>query len=233
VVGFVTTKGTVPPAPFLELAEARGVPVLRTAEATLPFIKRLTVLLEKRLAPGTTVHGVLMSIQGVGVLILGKSGIGKSECALDLVSQGHRLVADDLIHLQRIGDTVLVGSGPELARHHMEIRGLGIINIKDLFGVVSVLDTTRVDLVVELVAWDVSADHDRLGLDEEKTVILEIEVPRTTIPVSPGRNLAVILEVAARNWLLKKSGYHAPRELERNLRQAIARVTPPGAGEGQ
>ncbi len=233
IVAFIVTKKLDPPAYFLQAADERGIPVLQSAERTSTFIKNLTVFLEKRLAPQTTMHGVLMSIQGVGVLILGKSGIGKSECALDLVYKGHRLVADDLIHLQRMGQDILVGYGPEIIKYHMEIRGLGIINIKDLFGVISVMDSAKVELVVDLVDWSESASHDRLGLEEETTSILDVAIPRIAIPVSPGRDLSVILEVAARNHLLKKIGYNAPWAVEHALREALAKPPADDRGAGE
>ncbi len=228
----VVTKNLEPPAPFLAAAEAETIPVLRTAERTTTFIKNFSAYLEKKLAPETTLHGVLMSIQGIGVLILGKSGIGKSECALDLVYKGHRLVADDLIFLRRLGPEVIVGQGSEMAGHHMEIRGLGIIDIKELFGVVSVADSARVELVIELVEWGEAAGQDRLGLEEEKIVIMDIHLPRIRIPVSPGRNLSVILEVAARNRLLRRRGHHAPTSLDEKLKEVLKAKAGPG-GEGE
>jgi HPr kinase/phosphorylase len=232
MICLVATKSLDPHPYLLETADRLRVPILRTGEKTSTFMKRLGSWLEKRLAPQATVHGVLMSIQGVGVLIVGKSGIGKSECSLDLVSKGHRLVADDLVYLQKLGTDIIVGSGPEMFRHHMEIRGLGILNVKDLFGVISVMDSSRVDLVVELAEWNAAGETDRLGLDEERMPILDVGLPKVRIPVSPGRNLSVILEVAARNHLLKKDGYHAARTVSETLRKVLEASGPGGAKEG-
>jgi HPr kinase/phosphorylase len=170
----------------------------------------------------TTVHGVLMEVSGVGVLILGPSGIGKSESALELVMRGHRLIADDLIVVDRIGEETLLGRGADHSGAHMEIRGLGIINIKDLFGVASVLECRKVELVVDLREWKSLQDCDRLGLEEEHYDLLGIRLPYLRLPVSHGRNMAVILEVAARNHLLKKGGCFTAREFERSLARRLA-----------
>ncbi len=168
----------------------------------------------------TSLHGVLVDVYGVGVLILGPSGIGKSECALDLVTRGHRLVADDMVHLRRMADCTILGSGFDLIKHHMEIRGLGIIDIKSLFGGNAIRQRKKVELVVELAEWRV--DYDRLGLEEQKYSICGIELPMVRIPVNPGRNLATIVEVAVKNHLLKRRGYHAVVDLDRKLSEKIA-----------
>jgi HPr kinase/phosphorylase len=231
-VCFVTTKNLQPPEVFLRHLGEAGVPFLRTGETTLTFIKKLIASLEELLSPQTSVHGVLVSVLGIGLLLVGKSGIGKSECALDLVDKGHRLVADDLVFLRRTGEGDLLGFGSEEVRHHMEIRGLGIIDVKALFGLVSVVDAAEVSLVMELVAWNEEHAYDRLGLEEDRVEILGVSVPHITIPVSPGRNLAVIVEVAARNHLLKKTGHHAPRELERLINRKIEASAGGGAGGG-
>ncbi len=179
-----------------------------------------------------TVHGVLMEVSGVGVLILGPSGIGKSESALDLVTRGHRLIADDLILIRREDDGRLIGRGKEHAGSHMEIRGLGIINIQDLFGVASVLECKPVELVVELREWETLRDYDRLGLEEEHFELLGVDLPYLRLPVSHGRNMAVILEVAARNHLLKKQGCHTARNFDRALAGRLAGRAEPGRGRG-
>lgn len=163
-----------------------------------------------------TLHGVLIDILGVGVLILGKSGIGKTECALDLVMRGHRLVVDDLIQIERGQDNILFGFSHELGRHHMEVRGLGIINVEKLFGVAAIREKKQIELVVELVDPEECID-DRLGLEEQTYTIMEVDIPRKRIPVRPGRNLTAIVEVAARDYLLKKRGYHAAKEFEKEL----------------
>ena len=163
----------------------------------------------------------MVDVFGVGILLLGHSGIGKSECALDLVFRGHRLVADDIVDLVRRG-TNLIGKGYDLIKHHMEIRGLGIINIKDMFGVAAVRDEKRIELVLELIRWDQTDAHDRLGLDEMVYPILEVQVPLLRIPVSPGRNVSSLIEVAARNRLLQVRGHHSAREFQERLDRALA-----------
>jgi HPr kinase/phosphorylase len=159
----------------------------------------------------------MMDVFGVGVLILGKSGIGKSECALDLILRGHRLVADDMVFIRKRGLSVLLGSGFEVIQHHMEIRGLGIINIRSLFGVEAIRERKKIELVVELMGWEAYQEYDRLGFEEEKYTILEIELPLLRIPVTPGRNLTTIIEVAARNHLLRMMGYNSALEFEKKL----------------
>jgi HPr kinase/phosphorylase len=164
---------------------------------------------------------------GVGVLILGKSGIGKSECALDLILRGHRLVADDMVFIQKRGPLALLGSGFEVIQHHMEIRGLGIINIRSLFGVEAIRERKKIELVVELMAWEAYQDYDRIGFEEEKYTILEVELPMLRIPVTPGRNLTTIIEVAARNHLLKMMGYDSALEFEKRLLSRMQEGGPP------
>lgn len=165
----------------------------------------------------TTVHGVLLDVYGIGVLLMGESGTGKSECALDLVTRGHRLVADDVVEVSREGERILMGRGPTRIRHHMEIRGLGIINIRDLFGVAAIRYRKRIELVVLLEPWHPQDEYDRLGLEEQTSPILGVEVPMLRIPVSAGRNVAILVEVAARNHLLKLMGVHAARTFAAHL----------------
>jgi HPr kinase/phosphorylase len=176
----------------------------------------LTRYLEDRLAPRVVIHGVLLDIYGLGVLLLGDSGVGKSECALDLVVRGHRLVSDDVVEISRRGEHLL-GTGPELTRYHMELRGVGIVNVKDLFGVAAVRFAKYVEYVIRLDPWREGKRYDRLGLDDAKYEILGLELPFVEMPVGPGRNLSVLIEVAARNHLLKLKGYHPARELARRL----------------
>jgi HPr kinase/phosphorylase len=173
--------------------------------------------LDEKLAPTTSIHGVLMDVFGVGILILGKSGIGKSECALDLILRGHRLIADDMVSIQRRLPTALFGSGFDVIQHHMEIRGLGIINIRHLFGVEAIRERKRVELVIELVAWGEQIEYDRVGLEEEQYSLLGVDVPMLKIPVTPGRNLSTIIEVGARNYLLKRMGFNSAQEFEGKL----------------
>src|SRR5688500_3777557 len=186
--------------PDIALAgDQASVPILRTPVPTAAAIGKLTAMLEDRLAHREIIHGVLIDILGLGVLIIGESGIGKSECALDLVVRGHRLVADDTVEVRRRSESIVIGSCPDITRHHMEVRGLGLINIRDLFGVASTRTSKRVELVVQLDRWDAGREYDRLGLDEAAYELLGLKVPLIRMPVAPGRNLAILVEVAARS----------------------------------
>ena len=217
---FVVTKGLRPPAELLEQADARGIPVLLTPSESTPFIKALSAFLEERLALRLHLHSVLLDVFGLGVLIVGESGIGKSECALDLIDRGHRLIADDVTEIKRIGDT-LIGASPDLTRYHMELRGLGVLNIKDLYGVSSVRMSQSVELVVSLERWEAGQEYDRLGLRDETFTILGIEVPLVRMPVAPGRNLAILVEVASRNRLLKDRGYDGAHRFAERVDELI------------
>jgi HPr kinase/phosphorylase len=217
----VVTCGLQPPERLVAAAEEKNVPVFQTPLMTLEFIERATEFLEARLAATTAVHGVLIDVFGVGVLLLGRSGIGKSECALDLILRGHRLVADDMVHIEKRFPSSLYGSGFEMIQHHMEIRGLGIINIRSLFGVEAIRERKKIELVLELIEWDTRRDYDRLGFEEEKYRILEVDLPMMKIPVTPARNLSTIIEVAARNHRLKMMGYHSALEFEKKLLQKL------------
>ncbi len=218
---FIVTKGLRPPQLLLDLADQNGIPVLATPHQSSTFISLITKFLEEGLLPNTHLHGVLMDVLGVGVLLTGKSGIGKSECALDLVIRGHRLVADDMVFIKKKMPAVLVGQSEESIQYLMEIRGLGIINIKDLYGVSSIRDKKIIDIMLELVDWDEQHEYDRLGIDDRTTTILGIEIPHITLPVRPGRNLGSIIEVAARNHLLKGMGFHSARDFQERL---LARI---------
>jgi HPr kinase/phosphorylase len=218
----VVTKGLELPRVLLESCDRAGVPLLRTPLVSSAAIDAVQKHLELQLAPTASIHAVLLDVLGVGVLLLGKSGIGKSEAALDLIMKGHRLVADDLVEVRRTSGDVLVGWASELIKHHMEVRGLGIINIKDMFGVAAVRDEKRIELVLELIRWDQTESHDRLGLDEMVYPILEVPVPLLRIPVSPGRNVSSLIEVAARNRLLQVRGHHSAREFQERLDRALA-----------
>ncbi len=209
----VVTAGFYPAPEVLEEADRAKLPVMRTRAATPLVMARLADTLDVYLAARAVVHGVLMDILGLGVLIIGESGIGKSECALDLVVRGHRLVADDAVELRARADAFLMGTCPELTRHHMEIRGLGLINVQDLFGVASTRTSKRVELVVQLERWDPTREYDRLGLDETHYETVGVRVPMLRMPVAPGRNLAILVEVAARNQLLRNGGHNAARRL--------------------
>ena len=218
----VVTKDLEPTPLLCESADRLGVPLMRTPLVSSMAIEQIQKYLELQLAPTASIHAVLMDVLGIGVLLLGKSGIGKSEAALDLIMRGHRLVADDLVEVRRTSGNLLVGWASELIKHHMEVRGLGIINIKDMFGVAAVRDEKRIELVLELIRWDQSESHDRLGLDEMVYPILEVQVPLLRIPVSPGRNVSSLIEVAARNRLLQVRGHHSAREFQERLDRALA-----------
>ena len=218
----VVTKGLDVPGILLDSCERVGVPLLRTPMLSSQAIDSIQTHLELQLAPTASIHAVLVDVLGVGILLLGKSGIGKSEAALDLVMRGHRLVADDLVEVRRTSGDVLVGWASELIKHHMEVRGLGIINIKDMFGVAAVRDEKKIELVLELIRWDHNEAHDRLGLDEMVYPILDVPVPLLRVPVSPGRNVSSLIEVAARNRLLQVRGHHSAREFQERLDRALA-----------
>jgi HPr kinase/phosphorylase len=217
----VITQGLAPLPELQRAAELANVPLLRTKAATPDAMSRLLSVLESYLAPRTTVHGVLMDILGLGVLVVGESGIGKSECALDLVVRGHRLVADDAVELRCRADAFVLGSCPEATRHHMEIRGLGLINVQDLFGVASTRTSKRVELVVQLERWEHGREYDRLGLDDQHYDVLGVRIPMIRMPVAPGRNVAILVEVAARNQLLRARGHHAAQRLIDSLKRRL------------
>lgn len=209
---FIFSKGLKPPKMLKEAFEKKNIPLFITNLYTGRLIPSLNNILEERLAPFLSIHGVLIDIHRLGVLMLGKSGIGKSECALDLILRGSKLIADDVIEIRKIGAPKLIGSGPENIRHLMEIRGVGIINIKDLFGTTSVMDKREIDMVIELSQWDPDKDYDRLGLDQITYNIMDIELPYLVLPVSPGRNTATVVEVAVRNQLIKNSKFFSAEE---------------------
>lgn len=218
----IVTRGLSAPQELLDRAEDKKIPVLRSGVATTSLISRITNFLEKKLAPTATIHGVLVDIYGIGMLITGSSGIGKSETALELVKRGHRLVADDAVEIRQMSDGQLHGAAPDLIRHLLEIRGLGIINVMTLFGAGAVLSSKRISVVIRLENWQQEKQYDRLGLDEETTRIIDTDVPLITVPVRPGRNLAVIIEVAAMNYRLKRMGYNAALQFTNKLTETIA-----------
>jgi len=216
---------------MLQAADAANVPLFRTLCDTGEFIQSLSKYFTEAFSEFATLHGVLVEAFGLGVMIIGASGVGKSECALDLITRGHRLVADDVVDVIRKEDRAIMGSGSHLIRHHMEVRGLGIINIRDLFGVSAVRNRQAIDLVVELVDWDQRKEYDRLGLDEHHYMVLDVPITMIQIPVSPGRNLTTIIEVAARNHLLKKQGVHTVDELHKRLSWAMGAEQGMGMGD--
>ncbi|KKI92830.1 serine kinase [Bacillus sp. SA1-12] len=217
----IVTREMDAPPELIEASNREGVPVLRSPMKTTRLSSHLTNFLETKLAPTTAVHGVLVDIYGVGVLIIGKSGVGKSETALELVKRGHRLVADDCVEIRQEDQDTLVGSAPELIEHLLEIRGLGIINVMTLFGAGAVRSFKRITLVVNLELWDQNKQYDRLGLEEEKMRIIDTDVTKLTVPVRPGRNLSVIIEVAAMNYRLKRMGVNAAEQFTNKLAGVI------------
>lgn len=206
---------------ILELSRKYKRLLLKSSLSTSTLIQKLINYLGSALAPKITRHGVLVDVYGAGVFLMGESGIGKSETALELVKRGHRLVADDAVEIKKVTDNRLIGESPELIRHFMEIRGIGIIDIKSMYGVGAVINNKPIDIVIYLEFWDNSKEYDRLGLTEEYTEILGVKIPKIVIPVRPGRNLAIIVEVAARNWRLKHMGYNAAQELDNRLNALI------------
>ena len=212
-----------PDALFLETAVANKVPILMTKKSTSAFMAEIIRWLNVKLAPCISVHGVLVDVYGEGVLITGESGIGKSEAALELIKRGHRLVTDDAVEIRKVSDDTLVGSAPDITKHFIELRGIGIVDVKTLFGVSSVKDTQNIDLVIRLEDWDKEKEYDRLGLEEEYTEYLGNKVVCHNIPIRPGRNLAIICESAAINHRQKKMGYNAAQELYRRVQESLAR----------
>jgi HPr kinase/phosphorylase len=219
--GIIVTRGMEVPNELIEASERESVPVMRSKQNTTRFSGLLTNFLESKLAPTTAIHGVLVDVYGVGVMITGQSGVGKSETALELVKRGHRLVADDCIEIRQEDENTLVGTSPELIEHLLEIRGLGIIDVMTLFGAGAVLSHKKISLNINLENWDETKQYDRLGLDEEKVKIIDTDITKITIPVRPGRNLAVILEVAAMNFRLKRMGVNAAEQFTNRLTDVI------------
>lgn len=213
----IITKGQDPPAALAEAAEAHGVSVIRTTLKTGDFYRRVKPYLEEEFAPRTGIHGSLADVYGVGLLFIGPSGIGKSECVLDLVERGHRLVADDVVLVHKRGHDILIGRGHDYQQHHMEIRGIGIIDVRALFGIRAVRQQKRIELVVQLEEWREDAYYDRTGLAAETSEILDVKVAKVIVPLNPGKNITVIAEVIAMNHLLKYAGVDAAQDFDRSL----------------
>ena len=219
IPALIITRGLDPFPELMEMADRHDRTILRTQETTTAFMGALIAGLRNELAPRITRHGVLVEVYGEGVLLLGESGVGKSETAIELVKRGHRLVADDAVEIKRVGVSRLVGSAPELIRHYIELRGIGVVDVQQLFGMSAVREDQDIDLVVSLEQWNDEAMYDRLGLEELYTVILDVKVPSLTVPVKPGRNLAIIVEVAAMNNRHKKMGYNAAQAFTQQINE--------------
>ena len=212
-----------PDETFMRLAKENKVPILKTTKSTSDFMAEIIRWLNVKLAPCISIHGVLVDVYGEGVLITGESGIGKSEAALELIKRGHRLITDDVVEIRKVSDDTLVGSAPDITKHFIELRGIGIVDVKALFGASSVEETQNIDLVIRLEDWDKDKDYDRLGLEEEYTEYLGNKIVCHNIPIRPGRNLAVICETAAVNYRQKKMGYNAAQELYKRVQENLAK----------
>lgn len=219
--GIVITRGMDVPQTMIDAANDAGVPILQSQRTTTRVISRLTNYLEAKFAPSTSVHGVLVDIYGIGVLITGQSGVGKSETALELVKRGHRLVADDNVEIRQEDYDKLIGSPPPLIEHLLEIRGLGIIDVMTLFGAGSVINRKKISFIIHLETWDETKQYERVGINEETMKIIDVDIPRMRIPVRPGRNLAVIIEVAAMNFRMKRIGVNSAKEFSERLKTMI------------
>ena len=219
----VFCRGIVPEESFMKKAVAHGVPIFNTVKQTSDFMAEIIRWMNVRLAPCISIHGVLVDVYGVGVLIMGESGIGKSEAALELIKRGHRLVTDDVVEIRKVSDETLVGTAPDITKHFIELRGIGIVDVRSMFGVQSVRETQNIDLVITLEDWSRDKEYDRLGLEEEYTEFLGNKVVCHRIPIRPGRNLAIIVESAAVNHRQKQMGYNAAQELYKRVQENIAK----------
>ncbi len=220
---FIVTKGLDPDPDLMAALQEHEIPVLRSPRLSSVVIKRVSYFLEEHLVPSTTMHGVLLDVYGLGVLLIGRSGVGKSESALDLVTRGHSLVGDDRITIRRYPNEELIGYSEEPLRHHMELRGIGIINVKDLFGLAAVRQRKSIELVIELEPWQDGKEYDRLGLDETLYRILDVPCPYIQMPVATGRNVAILVEIAARNHVLKLQGHFSAQEFAHSLEEELER----------
>ena len=223
-IGVIYTTSLPISDEVVELAEKYGVPLLRTSKSSSDFMAALIAFLNVELGPRITRHGVLVEVYGEGILLLGDSGVGKSETAIELLKRGHRLIADDAVEIKRVSATTLVGRAPEIIRHYVELRGIGIVDVRRLFGMGAVKETEKIDLVINLETWQDGKMYDRLGLDEQKTNILGIDVPSIVLPVCPGRNLSVVIEVAAMNNRQKRMGYNTAEEFNKRLMESMGAV---------
>ena len=220
---FIFCRDLEPDEVFIEQAKRSNVPVLKASRSTSDFSSQVIRWLTEQLAPCISIHGVLVDVDGEGVLITGESGIGKSEAALELIKRGHRLISDDVVEIRKISDDCLIGSAPDITKHFIELRGIGIVDVKALFGAISVKDSEEISLVIKLEDWDKDKEYDRLGLEEEYTEYLGTKVVCHSIPIRPGRNLAIICETAAINYRQKKMGYNAAQELYKRVQDNLAK----------
>lgn len=220
---FIFCRDLEPDEVFIDQAKKSNVPVLKATRSTSDFSSQVIRWLTEQLAPCISIHGVLVDVDGEGVLITGESGIGKSEAALELIKRGHRLISDDVVEIRKISDDCLVGSAPDITKHFIELRGIGIVDVKALFGAISVKDSEEISLVIKLEDWDKDKDYDRLGLEEEYTEYLGTKVVCHSIPIRPGRNLAIICETAAINYRQKKMGYNAAQELYKRVQENLTK----------
>ncbi len=217
IPALIFSRGIEPFPECVELAGQYGIPILSTLESTSHLMSAIIAMLKVELAPRITRHGVLVEVYGEGILLLGESGVGKSETAIELVKRGHRLIADDAVEIKKVSAKTLVGSAPELIRHYIELRGIGVVDVRRIFGMGAIKQTEKVDLIINIEIWDESTHYDRLGLEDLTTKILDVEIPSLTVPVKPGRNLAVIIEVAAMNNRHKKMGYNAAKDFTNRI----------------
>lgn len=217
----IVTNGNEVPEEAVRIADAQAIPILRTSLPTTRLVGALVTFLDRVFAPQVNLHGVLVDVYGMGALIRGRSGVGKSECALELVERGHRLVADDVVVLRRMSKEDLIGRSSDILKYHMEIRGLGILNVEKLYGIAAIVEEKRVDLVVRLEKWDDSVEYERLGIDDKYETIFDVQIPLYVIPVQPGRNLSIMVEMAALTQRLKNTGFHPARAIEEEIRKRI------------
>ena len=220
-VGVILTTSIDLGTDVLEFAEKYKVPLMRTSMRTSEFMAAIIAYLNVQLGPRITRHGVLVEVYGEGILLLGDSGVGKSETAIELLKRGHRLIADDAVEIKKVSATTLIGRAPEIIRHYVELRGIGIVDVRRLFGMGAVKESEKIDLIINLEEWETGKMYDRLGLDEQTTEILGIKVPSITLPVSSGRNLSVVIEVAAMNNRQKKMGYNTAQEFNKRLMESM------------
>jgi len=218
---FVVTNNFDPPQGFIKMAQKAKIPILRTPISTSTFVNRLSTFLEDKLTLTTSIQGVMVEVYGLGILILGVTGIGKSECALELINRGHRLIAGEMVGIKQRGGDILIGFAKEPIRYYLEVQGLGIIDVEKLFGASAVRNSAKIDLVIKLEEWNKNKEYELLGFDQKYTTILEVKVPELVIPIRPGRNIAIIIEVASMNHRLRKEGYSAISELDREVIKII------------